>query len=104
QHRFAGYSFVDAAWSDIITLEDLDQVTGKVILQYRAKRNQPVVLDEDRYETYRFPQNRRYYFRRYMWASLLSGGHATYGGLRTYEPYNGGVSGMRGYFDANRDG
>ena len=104
QHRFAGYSFVDAEWSDIITLEDLNQVNGKVILLYRSKKDQPVVLDEDRYETYRFPQNRRYYFRRYMWASLLSGGHATYGGLRTYEPYNGGVSGMRGYFGANRDG
>lgn len=104
ENRFAGYSFVDAPWSDIITLEDLDDVTGKVILEYRAQRNQPVVLDEDRYEMYRFPQNRRYYFRRYMWASLLSGGHATYGGLKTYEPYNGRVSGVRGYYDANREG
>jgi hypothetical protein len=24
-----------------------------------------------------------------MWASLLSGGHATYGGLRTYEAFGG---------------
>lgn len=104
QNRFAGYSFVDAPWSDIITLEDLDDVIGEEILKYRGQRNQPVVLDEDRYEMYRFPQNRRYYFRRYMWASLLSGGHATYGGLKTYEPYNGHVSGVRGYYDANREG
>jgi hypothetical protein len=39
-----------------------------------------------------------------MWGSLLSGGHATYGGLRTYEPYDGAVSGIGGYFDANKEG
>lgn len=104
QNRFAGYSFLNAPWSDIITLEDEDQVTGALILQYRKKRRQPVVLDEDRYGLYRYPANRRYYFRRLMWASLLSGGHATYGGLKTYEPYDGRVSGVRGYFDANRAG
>ena len=37
------------------------------------------------------------------WASLLSGGHATYGGARTYEPYNGKGSGVRGYFDLNNE-
>jgi hypothetical protein len=104
QNRFAGYSHVYAPWSDIITLEDEDQDTGSVILDYRRKRKQPVVLDEDRYGLYRYPGNRRYYFRRLMWASLLSGGHATYGGLKTYEPYDGNLSGVSGYFDANKAG
>lgn len=121
QSRFSGYDFVDAEWSDIITVEDLDQVGGEVILEFRKKGKQPIVLDEDRYERYRYPAHPRYYFRRLMWASLLSGGHATYGGLRTYEPYNGQAytaygmkmeyqpnqgleSGVSGYFDANRAG
>lgn len=74
QQRFQGYSFVDAPWSDIITLEDLDEVAGAAILQYRQLGDDPVILDEDRYELYRPPAHRRYYFRRLMWASLLSGG------------------------------
>jgi hypothetical protein len=89
----------------VVTLEDLDQVHGGLILEYRARARQPVVLDEDRYEHWRNPAHDRYFFRRLMWASLLSGGHATYGGLRTYEPYDDtGLRGVRGYFDANRDG
>ncbi|MDF9799913.1 hypothetical protein OKW21_005176 [Catalinimonas alkaloidigena] len=123
QSRFKGYDHVDEPWSDLITLEDLDQVGGELILEYRQKRKQPVVLDEDRYELYRYPAHSRYYFRRLMWASLLSGGHATYGGLKTYLPYDGQsyigneraveVSyephqgrdyGVSGYFDANRKG
>ena len=39
-----------------------------------------------------------------MWASLFSGGHATYGGLKTYEPYDGKLQGIQGYLDAVRDG
>ena len=123
QSRFDGYDHVDAPWSDIITLEDLDQVAGKLILDYRKKGKHPIVLDEDRYELYRYPAHRRYYFRRLMWASLLSGGHATYGGLKSYEPYGGQTytgaeravavgfdpydgqdKGVSGYFDANRRG
>ena len=100
QARFTGYSFVDAEWSDIITLEDLDQVTGELILEYREQGEDPVVNDEDRYEAYRNPAYNRYFYRRLMWASLLSGGHATYGGLRTFEPYDGELKGMQGYFDA----
>jgi len=95
---------VDADWSDITTLEDLDQVTGRLLLEYRAKSSDPVVNDEDRYANYRFPKHERYYFRRLMWASLLSGGHATYGGLRTYEAYDGGLRGVQGYYDAVREG
>ncbi|MBD3265720.1 DUF4038 domain-containing protein, partial [bacterium] len=105
QNRFAGYSFVDEPWSDIITLEDLDRVAGEIILEYRKKGTDPVVLDEDRYENYRNPTNDRYFFRRYMWSNLLSGGHATYGGLRTYEAYDGGpIRGVQGYYTSNRRG
>ncbi len=106
QQRFQGYSFVDAAWSDIITLEDRDQVAGALILQYRVLGNDPVVLDEDRYGNYISPKHDRYFFRRLMWSSLLSGGHATYGGLNTYEPFAGtkSLQGMHGYLTAVRDG
>ena len=98
-------AFADSPWSDIITLEDLDQVDGKILLRYRQTGSDPIVNDEDRYELYRNAGNRRYFFRRLMWASLLSGGHATYGGLKTYEAHDGGPTrGVQGYFDANRDG
>jgi len=100
QSRFKGYDFVDAEWSDIIMLEDMDQVDGRLFKEYYGTRAEPMVLDEDRYEHWRNPKHDRYFFRRLMWASLLSGGHATYGGLRTYEPYDGKDSGVQGYFDA----
>ena len=81
QRRFEGYSFVEAEWSDIITLEDRDQAAGARILEYRARaKDDPVVLDEDRYGLYISPRHDRFFFRRLMWASLLGGGHATYGG------------------------
>ncbi len=109
QSRFSGYQFIDAKWSDITTLEDLDQVSGELLLEYREKSNKPVVMDEDRYETYRQPEHPRYFFRRLMWASLLSGGHATYGGYRTYEAHVIGdigkdtidVRGIQGYYDGS---
>jgi len=104
QCRFKGYSFCQADWSDLVTLEDLDQVHGEVILAYRAIANVPVVHEEDRYEHYRPPAHPRYFFRRLMWASLLSGGHATYGGLSTFEAYDGKTRGMQGYYDAARAG
>lgn len=104
QCRFKGYSFPTAEWSDIITLEDLDQVHGQLILDYRQKGTAPVINDEDRYEHYRPPQNPRYFFRRLFWASLLSGGHTTYGGLSTHEAYDANTKGMQGYFDAMRAG
>ncbi|MBP9901411.1 MAG: DUF4038 domain-containing protein, partial [Verrucomicrobia bacterium] len=106
QARFDGYSFVEAAWSDIITVEDKDQVAGALLLQYRALGNDPVVLDEDRYEHYLSPKHDRYFFRRLMWASLLSGGQATYGGLKTYEAFAGTneLKGVQGYLTAVRDG
>ncbi len=106
QQRFQGYSFIKSPWSDIVTLEDRDQVAGALILQYRAITKSPVVLDEDRYGLYISPKHDRYFFRRLMWASLLSGGHATYGGLNTFEPYDGskGTKGVHGYLTAVREG
>ncbi|MFM9327135.1 DUF5060 domain-containing protein [Paenibacillus mesotrionivorans] len=104
QSRFSGYSFLDAPWSDLITLEDLGQVDGAALLHYRSLSAQPAVLDEDRYESWRAPCHPRYFFRRLMWASLLSGGHATYGGLRTWDAYDGDLCGMQGYFKACGDG
>lgn len=106
QQRFQGYSFVAEDWSDIVTLEDRDQVAGAIILQYRALTDDPVILDEDRYGVYISPKHDRYYFRRLMWASLLSGGHATYGGLNTFVPFSGPdrADGIQGYLTAVRRG
>jgi len=104
QARYTGYDFVDARWSDVITLEHLDAVDGALLLKYRQVGDDPVVNDEDRYELYRPPQHPRYFFRRLMWSSLLSGGHATYGGLKTYEPYDGDLRGVQGYYDAKAGG
>lgn len=105
QSRFSGYDYVDAPWSDVVTLEDLDRVDGKMFEEFRKIASDPIINDEDRYELYRDAENKRYFFRRLMWASILSGGHATYGGLKTYEPCDGGPArGVRGYYDACRDG
>lgn len=106
QRRFSGYSFVDAEWSDIVTLEDMDQVAGEILLRYRGLSDDPVVNDEDRYGIYRSPKHDRFFFRRLMWASLLSGGHATYGGLETYEPFSKtqGTRGVQGYIAAVNKG
>lgn len=115
QSRYKGYSFVDAPWSDIITLEDADQVDGRLITEYRSKGSEPIVLDEDRYELYIKPDYPRYYFRRLMWASLFSGGHATYGGIHNYVPYEQDsissfpkeewhLFGVQGYFDVGLEG
>jgi len=106
QKRYQGYSFTQSHWSDIITIQDIDQISGQKVLEYRKRSSCPVVLDEDRYETWRNPMHDRYYFRRLMWANLLSGGHATYGGLRTYEMFSDTLthSGIMGYYRANHLG
>lgn len=104
QARRTGYAFTSAPWSDVVTIEDIDQVNGAILLEYREKADDPVVNDEDRYELYRPPAHPPYFFRRLMWTSLLSGGHATYGGARTYEPHNGRDCGVRGYYDLLKEG
>jgi len=104
QQRFQGYYFLDSPWSDIITLEDRDQVDGRLVLLYRHFSKAPSIIDEDRYERYLAPDYPRYFFRRLMWANLFSGGSATYGGLKTYEPYDAEIAGVQGYFDAVEEG
>lgn len=106
QMRFSGYDFVDAPWSDIVTIEDMDQVAGEIIAKYFSETDDPIVNDEDRYGVYRSPQHGRYFFRRLMWSSLLSGGHATYGGLDTFEAFAGAdqTKGMQGYQTAVESG
>lgn len=103
QARWEGYSFVDSSWSDIITLEDLDQVGGDLVSQYRSRSdNDPVILEEDRYELYRGPSDPAFFFRRLFWSNILAGGHATYGGLATYEASDStdDTRGITGYFDS----
>ena len=105
QARLEGYSFVHADWSDIITLEDLDQVGGALVRDYRASSpNDPVVLEEDRYELFRGPDNPGYFFRRLFWSTLLAGGHATYGGLASYELADSqdDTKGIIGYYDSQK--
>lgn len=101
QTRFSGYAFVDQPWSDMVLLQDMDQVAGAILLEYREKTNTPVINAEDRYENHRPPGHPRYFFRRLMWGSLLSGGSATYGGGATYEAFkkNPKVCGVQGYYD-----
>lgn len=103
QKRYQGYAFIEDSWSDVITIEDIDQVDGRKVLEYRILGTDPVVLDEDRYENWRNPAHDRYFFRRLMWSNLLSGGHPTYGGIRTYESYRDTLTprGIMGYFSAN---
>ncbi len=105
QARWEGYSFVNAEWSDIVTLEDLDQVGGDLIRDYRSQSiDDPVVLEEDRYELYRGPEHPGFFFRRLFWTNLLSGGHATYGGLASYEAADptDDTKGVIGYFDSRK--
>ncbi|MCC6487784.1 MAG: DUF4038 domain-containing protein [Candidatus Hydrogenedentes bacterium] len=104
QARYTGYAFTGMPWSDITTFEDLDQAAGALLLTFREQAKKPVVNEEDRYEIHERPEHATYYFRRLMWASLLSGGHATFGGARTYEPYDGVTRGVRGYYDLIREG
>lgn len=100
QQRTTGYDFADAEWSDLVTLQDIDQASGERVREYRERSADPVIVDEDRYERYRGPDHPRYFFRRLLWATLLSGGHPTYGGNRTFEPHDGDERGVRGYDDS----
>ena len=48
--RGSGCAFADDPWSDVNTIEDLDQVDGAVTREHRRLGRAPVVNDEDRYE------------------------------------------------------
>ena len=76
-----------------------DTIIKCALIKEYQKGSAPVIVDEDRYELYTSPAHPRYFFRRLTWASLLSGGAATYGGLKTYEAFDGDLAGVQGYFD-----
>ena len=65
---------------------------------------------QDRYETYKAPTAMpvQDWYRTFFWSAMVSGGHATYGGIQTWLPYQStpvcaGVgrpcAGVRGYAD-----
>lgn len=101
QRRRTGYSFAEATWSGIVTLQTLDAVNGAEVAQYRARQRFPVVLDEDRYEMYKAPSagTVQDWFRMFFWSAVVTGGHATYGGIQTWLPYSASsaTTGVRGY-------
>ena len=78
QKRDTGYSYATENWSDIISLETLDELDGNDIKNWRIY-NKPVIISEDRYSWYRWPDNPPYFFRRLLWTSILSGGSSTWG-------------------------
>ena len=106
QQRGSGYDFVNEAWSDLVTLQTLDEFKGAAVRQWRSSAKasgniQAVMLDEDRYELHRTPEgDHADWFRRFFWATLVSGGHPTYGHVKTWEAYGGCCSGVRGYVDS----
>ena len=81
------------------------------LLCFRVHCAQPVVIAQDRFEFYHpvtAPKPANWsapnFFRGLMWASLVSGGHATYGGIATWDSWISGCSatkcpGVRGYAD-----
>jgi hypothetical protein len=90
QRRGTGYTFASHPWSSIVTLQTLDALSGKEIAAYRRVSNAPVVLEEDRYESYKAPPAPVLpsdWFRRFVWSALVAGGHPTYGGIQTWLPF-----------------
>ncbi len=110
QVRGTGYAFLKSSWSSIVTLQTLDAVDGSEVARYRALQGLPVVLEEDRYEFNKPPiGSRSDWYRQFLWAALVSGGHATYGGIASWEPFSAQCSarkctGVRGYTDMVRQG
>jgi hypothetical protein len=69
-------------WVDIVTLQTLDEFKGVAAAAWR-RFNKPVVMEEDRYEHYRNPGGDiPAWYRRFFWANIVSGAHATYGGVQ----------------------
>jgi Protein of unknown function (DUF4038) len=77
-YRDAPFPFPDDDWVSFIHLETLNALAADQLADY-AHVPMPVFNGEDRYEEYRGPAHPQYYYRRLMWAWLLSGGSATYG-------------------------
>lgn len=100
ESRTKGYSFLGQPWSTVTTLHDIDQVNAAAVEEYVPLSPDPVVNSEDRYEYWVQPVHRRYFFRRLFWANVLSFGHPTYGGIKTFEAFDtyGDPKGMAGYY------
>ena len=73
------FYFKQVEWATLFHLETLDALSADHAEDYSSY---PVhVFDaEDRYETYKQPDNPKIYFRRLIWSWTLSGGSAGYGG------------------------
>ncbi len=82
QLRWSGSSVAASPWASIVTLQTLDEYRGAAAATWRG-HGKPVVVDEDRYESYRAPEgDQPAWFRRFFWANIVSGAHATYGGIQ----------------------
>ena len=71
--------FANSAWTTFLHYETKDAVAADEA-DRSASHHKFTWCGEDRYETYIPPAQARYFFRRLMWAWLLSGGSACYGG------------------------
>lgn len=104
--RGAGAPFADKAWTTLLHFETLDALAADEADRSVSRQKFPW-CGEDRYETYKQPRHSRYFFRRLMWAWLLSGGSACYGGdWDATKPYDTtGFTGLdsvrhiKGYFE-----
>ncbi len=105
--RNTGSPFAGNAWTTFLHFETLDALAADEA-DGNASLNKFTWCGEDRYETYLPPTNNRYFFRRLMWAWLLSGGSACYGGdWDTTTPYDDtnfvgldSVRYIKGYFES----
>jgi hypothetical protein len=77
--RGKGAPFADRAWTTFLHHETKDAL-GADEADRPAAPGKFTWCGEDRYETYLPPAHPRYFFRRLMWAWILSGGSACYGG------------------------
>ncbi len=73
------FYFRNANWATLFHLETLDALSADQAEEY-TDFPAHVFNGEDRYETYKEPDNPKIYFRRLIWAWTLSGGSACYGG------------------------
>jgi hypothetical protein len=105
--RSQGAPFADSAWTSFLHFETKDALAADEA-DSNAPSNKFTWCGEDRYETYIPPIHKSYFFRRLMWAWLLSGGSACYGGdWDATIPYERtGFSGLdsvqfiKGYFES----
>jgi hypothetical protein len=77
--RSLGAPFAECAWTTFLHFETKDALAADEA-DSNASHNKFTWCGEDRYETYLPPTHKPYFFRRLMWAWLLSGGSACYGG------------------------